>query len=122
MPIKIPILRTSKWKTPRRRSRDTDADYDSDWRKMRAAYLAEHPLCACPDCDEGRIRLRAANVVDHIVPISEGPSRRLDWTNLRSMAKRCHDRHTRTQQNIKEGRSRNYPPASNNKNNEEGGQ
>jgi 5-methylcytosine-specific restriction enzyme A len=48
----------------------------------------------CEDCDAGRIRVTPATVVDHIVPIADAPDRRLDWTNLRSMAKPCHDAYT----------------------------
>jgi 5-methylcytosine-specific restriction protein A len=53
-----------------------------------------HPLCQCDDCQEGGIRVTAANVVDHIKPIRERPDLRLVWGNLRAMAKRCLDRHT----------------------------
>jgi 5-methylcytosine-specific restriction enzyme A len=39
--------------------------YDGRWRKARAEFLAEHPLCA--HClAEGR--LTPATVVDHVVP------------------------------------------------------
>jgi len=39
--------------------------YDWQWRRYRAAYLREHPLCiACL----GEGRTTAADVVDHVVP------------------------------------------------------
>lgn len=72
--------------------------YDTTWRRVRAAFLAQHPLCQCEDCDDGRKRITPAEVVDHIVPIRERPDLRLDWSNLRSMAKSCHDRRTAREQ------------------------
>ena len=68
--------------------------YDADWIRLRAWQLREHPFCQCDDCQDGAKRLRIANVVDHIKTIAEHPELRLDPTNLRSMHKRCHDRHT----------------------------
>jgi 5-methylcytosine-specific restriction protein A len=75
-------------------SKRSTRDYDRAWQKLRLMFLAEHPLCQCPDCDDGRIRMTAAEVVDHIEPIVDAPHRRLEWDNLRSMAKICHDKHT----------------------------
>lgn len=72
--------------------------YDPDWQRLRALYLAEHPVCECEECQSGLRRLLAAQVVDHRISINERPDLRLVWTNLRAMAKVCHDRHTaRTQ-------------------------
>jgi len=58
------------------------------------AFLSEHPLCMCDDCADGQKRIVQATVVDHCRPIEEYPHLRLEWDNLRSMAKICHDRHT----------------------------
>lgn len=68
--------------------------YDARWRVVRAAYLAEHPLCECDQCQAGAIRLTKAEVVNHIREIADRPDLRLDWSNLQAMSKRCHDRHT----------------------------
>jgi 5-methylcytosine-specific restriction protein A len=69
--------------------------YDSTWRKLRAWFLKQNPLCwFC--AQNGRVT--AASVVDHIEPISMAPDRRLDHANLRSSCKPCHDRHTATEQ------------------------
>ena len=38
-----------------------------------------------------------AEVVDHIKTISEAPELRLVWSNLRSLCKVCHDKHTLSQ-------------------------
>lgn len=77
------------------RGSNTERGYDQDWRKLRLLYLTEHPFCECTDCDG---KLVPAQVVDHRQPISTHPELRLDWRNLRSMTKVCHDRHTATTQ------------------------
>lgn len=77
--------------------------YDYDWQQLRSAYLAEHPLCQCVDCDDGRLRVMPANVVNHIEDIRDRPDLRLEWSNLQSMNKHCHDRHTRLRMNAKAG-------------------
>lgn len=78
----------------RRRGSSTARGYDAAWRRVRDAFLAEYPLCQCEDCQDGVLRITAATVVDHIIPISEQPGLRLEWSNLRSMAKACHDKRT----------------------------
>ena len=83
---------------PRRRGTTAERGYDADWKRLRDSYLKQHPLCQCDDCDDGRKRIVAANVVNHIQDISERPDLRLEWTNLQSMSKRCHDRHTKLRQ------------------------
>lgn len=45
-----------------------------------------------------------ATVVDHIMSISERPDLRLEWSNLRAMSKRCHDRRTAREQGFARGR------------------
>ena len=69
--------------------------YDADWRKLRQAFLAEHPLCVMC-AEEGRTG--EATVVDHIVAIADEPSRRLDATNLRPLCKPHHDQRTAREQ------------------------
>jgi 5-methylcytosine-specific restriction protein A len=65
--------------------------YDKDWHKLRARILSAKPLCSC-GCG------RLAEVIDHIQPIRTHPHLRLAVSNLRPMAKVCHDQHTaRTQ-------------------------
>ena len=82
----------------RRRGTTDELGYDGDWERLRARFLAQHPLCQCERCDDGRKRVVPANVVNHIIDIRDDPTKRLDWNNLQSMAKRCHDRHTRLRQ------------------------
>ena len=65
--------------------------YDGRWRKARALFLAEHPLCA--DClAEGR--LTHATVVDHIVP--HRGDRQLFWDQdqWQQLCRRHHDSKT----------------------------
>ena len=57
------------------------------WRKLRAGMLARNPLCK--RC-EGRGKIVAAEVVDHIVPVSQGGAA-FDEENLQCLCKPCHD-------------------------------
>ena len=63
--------------------------YGHRWRKLRAAYLAGHPLCEC-GCGY------AATVVDHKRPHLGDPALLYAWDNLQAMTKPCHDRKTAT--------------------------
>ena len=68
--------------------------YDSDWRRLRDRWLAEHPLCAW--CErEGRVEL--GRVVDHVVSIKRAPHLRLDEGNLQTMCVECHGVKTRAE-------------------------
>lgn len=72
-----------------RRYQHGDAAYSSRrWRRVRAAYLAEHPICV--DCRaEGRPRL--ATEVDHVVSHRGDP--RLFWDHA-NFAGRCKSHHS----------------------------
>jgi len=61
--------------------------YTSDWRRARQEQLTRFPLCFL--C-ESRGRLTPATCVDHKVPVSVDPSRRLDPSNFRSCCTDCH--------------------------------
>lgn len=76
------------------RGNSAERGYDRQWRALRITFLAQHPVCECDECQAGKVRLRAATVVDHIQTIRDRPDLRLDWSNLRAMNKQCHDRHT----------------------------
>lgn len=60
----------------------------SEWKKIRAAYLAQNPYCECDECKGKKIK---AEMVDHIRPIKQGGSR-TDWSNLQAMTNRCHNK------------------------------
>jgi 5-methylcytosine-specific restriction protein A len=87
-------LKDLRRETDRKRPSASKRLYDTAWQKLRKRKLVADPLCQCDDCEAGAKRVTAATVVDHIVPIAERPDLRLDWDNLRSMSKTCHDRHT----------------------------
>jgi 5-methylcytosine-specific restriction protein A len=65
--------------------------YDHRWRKARARFLQEHPLCAA--C-ERQGRVTAAAVVDHIVPHRGDQALFWDERNWQPMCRKCHDRKT----------------------------
>ena len=66
--------------------------YDLQWRKLRKYKLKINPLCECPDCLNGLIRVRAATVVHHIRDIETNPELRLVMGNLMSVTSECHER------------------------------
>ena len=68
--------------------------YTYRWQRESKVFLREHPLCQCPACDEGRLRVRAALVVDHRVPHRGDMVLFWDQTNWQAMAKECHDAKT----------------------------
>jgi 5-methylcytosine-specific restriction enzyme A len=90
----------SKEKTRRydqARGTTTERGYGTDWQKVRAVQLREHPVCQCDRCREmGRVR--PADTVHHIQPVERAPELRLDPGNLLSMGWGCHE--------AEEGRSR----------------
>jgi 5-methylcytosine-specific restriction protein A len=57
--------------------------YDEDWKKVRAAHLAAHPLCPCG---------RPAKHVDHKVALEAGGTS--EEGNLQSYCHSCHSRKT----------------------------
>ncbi|HXG36536.1 MAG TPA: HNH endonuclease signature motif containing protein [Dehalococcoidia bacterium] len=66
------------------RASSAQRGYGAEWRRLRAAFLAAHPLCC--DCGE------PATDVDHETPRSAGGTD--DWRNLRSRCHRCHSKKT----------------------------
>ncbi|GJF06698.1 HNH endonuclease signature motif containing protein [Pseudonocardia sp. D17] len=82
------------------------------WRRFRAAWLAEHPLCVGYGHRCGRV----ANHVDHIRSLgtfAAGPAReaaRFDPGNVQSLCVDCHHAKT-TQESIDARRARKTPEA-----------
>jgi hypothetical protein len=80
----------------------TERGYGTQWQKLRAWWLGQHPLCG--DRESGSSsqhsvcaasgRVVAATVVDHIVPHRGDESLLHDVKNLQSLCKPCHDRKT----------------------------
>lgn len=75
------------------RGTSAERGYDYAWRQLRSRFLQANPLCQCDECTSAK-RCLPATVVDHRIPIEERPDLRLEWSNLRAMAKACHDAHT----------------------------
>ena len=91
----------SNWPTTSKQSRG----YGKAWEKIRLQVLRRDcGLCQCEYCKGGKIRLRVANEVDHIV--SKAKARKLGWTeeqiesptNLQAINKDCHKRKTQEEQ------------------------
>jgi 5-methylcytosine-specific restriction endonuclease McrA len=81
-----PLTKSGRPRSPR--SGADGAPYaDRKWRKLRLRHLAGSPLCV--DCYAVGV-VKAADMVDHVVPIKVAPERRLDPTNL---ASRCWHHH-----------------------------
>lgn len=80
-----------EWSGDRLRGGADARGYDSRWRKARALFLKQHPLCAFCQA-EGKVV--PATVVDHIIP--HRGDQRLFWdqTNWEPLCKGCHDRKT----------------------------
>lgn len=59
--------------------------YNKQWESVRNAYIRSHPLCE--RCYAQHIAT-SAEIVHHIVPLSEGGSNSVD--NLMSVCRKCH--------------------------------
>lgn len=71
------------------------AGYDTRWQRTRRAYLMDHPLCECDECEAMPAPLRPpATEVDHIDGLGPLGPRGHDWSNLRAMTKAHHSRAT----------------------------
>lgn len=77
-----------------RRGSAHERGYGAKWQQASKAWLRVHPLCQCPECKSGELRMTIATVVDHITP--HRGDMRLFWDsdNWQSMSKPCHDRKT----------------------------
>lgn len=58
------------------------------WRSLRAAYLAEHPLCE--PCDAAG-RVVSAAQVHHRKERKDCPALAFEWSNLESVCLPCHN-------------------------------
>ena len=78
------------------RDPDTNKRYGRAWKKLRARFLLQHPLCEhCKS--EGR--LTAAEEVHHILPLANGGTH--DERNLMALCKSCHSKITIGSSNTK---------------------
>ncbi len=69
--------------------------YTAEWQKKSKIYLKAHPLCMCVGCDNGKLKITIATVVDHIVPHRGNMKLFWDKSNWQAMSKTCHDKKTR---------------------------
>ena len=77
----------------RQRPSASQRGYDTAWRKLRRLVLAAEPLCRMCRAED---RVTVAQVVDHIIPIAQDPTLRLDQGNCQPLCKRHHDIKTST--------------------------
>lgn len=80
-----------------RRGSSTERGYGYRWQKVSAAYLREHPLCECPECQAGKVRAWPARVVDHKTPHRGDMTLFWDRKNWQAMAIECHNKKTATE-------------------------
>jgi len=82
------------------RSVDNSKFYGSwPWKKKRKAFRESNPLCV--QCDESG-RVSATEIVDHIMPISEGGAP-LDDGNLQALCRVCHEKKSASESAKKRG-------------------
>jgi 5-methylcytosine-specific restriction protein A len=93
---RIPLITSSRVKPAPRPSRAKGGQglYTYRWKQARIAFLRQHPLCQCPDCDEGRKRVTIATVVDHSEPHRGDERIFWDVSKWVAMSKPCHDAKT----------------------------
>lgn len=88
----MPTKRKPLKVTPRaKRASSSARGYDSEWRKVRAAYLVVNPVCVV--CERGG-RVVAATEVDHIKAHKGDPQLFWDENNWQALCKPCHSRKT----------------------------
>lgn len=93
MPRRIPTFRPPRATAPVRdeSKAERDAFYSSSrWMRLRAAHLAEHPLCERCLADDV---LTVATIVHHVEERLSCPARALDPSNLESLCPEHHNRH-----------------------------
>jgi 5-methylcytosine-specific restriction endonuclease McrA len=66
--------------------------YGSQWRRVRNAYIREHPRCETSGCD------RPAQEVHHLDHRGPLAPRGLDWSNLQALCVPCHRKLTRARE------------------------
>jgi 5-methylcytosine-specific restriction protein A len=75
----------------RRRGSSASRGYGGKWRVARKEFLKRNPFCT--ECQNKGI-LKAATVVDHIIPHKGDPGLFWDELNWQALCKKCHDSKT----------------------------
>ena len=86
--------RVVKQQVEEQRESSTKRGYGYKWQQAREQFLREHPLCECPDCQAGKLRVTVATVVDHRIPHKGDKKLFWDRKNWQAMSKPCHDKKT----------------------------
>lgn len=73
----------------------SDRGYTAKWRRERAIYLLDNPLCVL-HLSKGRTV--AATIIDHIEPHKGNDELFWDQGNWQALCKPCHDRHKQGQE------------------------
>ena len=79
------------------RDPETNKRYGRAWKKIRARYVAAHPLCEMCQ-EEGRFT--SVEIVHHIKELSDGGTH--DEINLMSVCKSCHSKIHMIRRNTKD--------------------
>jgi 5-methylcytosine-specific restriction protein A len=87
-PTRVGALHDGNAIRERRRNVEKSFIYNSEWRRLRSAFLAVNRICETPGCG------RPATDADHIVSVRKRPDLRLDWSNLSARCHECHSRLT----------------------------
>ena len=66
----------------------SERGYDWQWHKLRTMYLKHNPLC---ERCRAKGRVTPADTVHHIKPVAQYPELRLNWDNLMSLCRECHE-------------------------------
>jgi 5-methylcytosine-specific restriction protein A len=101
MPKKLPVFRPPGSQTRQERTKQYNK-YERDpelnkwynsraWRKCRAAFLAENPLCA--HCLK-KGRTTPSFIADHIIPLKQDFNDPFNWANLQALCRSCHNTKT----------------------------
>lgn len=89
-----PKTKKVKLKVIEKRESSAKRGYGRAWQKAREGFLRKHPLCECDKCQAGTLRVRAATVVDHIIPHRGDKKLFWDRNNWQAMAASCHSKKT----------------------------
>lgn len=88
--LALPTLgRMPSGRTEERRGSAHDRGYGARWRRARAAYLRQHPLCVCCRANG---RIVAATLVDHVEPHRGDMAKFWNSSNWQALDDNCHNR------------------------------
>lgn len=86
-------MKASGWPTTSRHERG----YGTEWVRLRLEILRrDNGLCQCEQCKGGKIRVRIATEVHHLISKAKGGSD--DPANLAAINRDCHKRETMAEQ------------------------